>query len=61
MCLDYGPFKLIKAEQETDLENITTILIQENGLKMIDSFGKTSTIQGQISEIDLLNQRITLA
>lgn len=61
MCLDYGPFKLINAEEETDLENIATILIQEDGLKMIDSFGKTSKIQGQISEIDLLNQRITLA
>ena len=61
MCLDYGPSKLINAEEETDLENIATILIQEDGLKMIDSFGKTSNIQGQISEIDLLNKRITLA
>lgn len=61
MCLDYGPFKLVKEEEESDLENITTILIQADGLKLIDSFGKTSQLQGQISEIDLLNQRIVLA
>ena len=60
MCLNYGPFKLITAEQETDLENITTILVQDDGLKLIDSFGKTSQVAGKISEIDLLNQRITL-
>ena len=61
MCLDYGPFKLVKEEEESDLENITTILIQADGLKLIDSFGKTSQLQGQISEIDLMNQRIVLA
>ena len=60
MCFDYGPFKLVKEEEETDLENITTILIQDEGLKMIDSFGKVSQFTGQISEIDLLNQRIVL-
>ena len=61
MCLDYGPFKLIHNDQETDLQDIASILIQEDGLKLIDSFGKTSTLAGQISEIDLLNQRIVLA
>jgi len=61
MCLDYGPFKLVKEEEETELENIATILIQDAGLKLIDSFGKTSQIAGRISEIDLLNQRIVLA
>jgi predicted RNA-binding protein len=61
MCLDYGPFKLVKEEEETDLENIATILVQNDGLKMIDSFGKVSQFAGQISEIDLLNQRIVLA
>ena len=61
MCLDYGPFKLINNDQETDLQDIASILIQEDGLKLIDSFGKTSTLPGQICEIDLLNQRIVLA
>ena len=61
MCLDYGPFKLVKEEEETELENIATILIQDAGLKLIDSFGNTSQIAGRISEIDLLNQRIVLA
>lgn len=61
MCLDYGPFKLIENGQESDLENITSILVQEDGLKLIDSLGKTSQLLGQISEIDLLNQRIVLA
>lgn len=61
MCLDYGPFKLVSGENETSLENIASLLIGQEGLKLIDSFGKTETIQGQISEIDLLNQRIVLA
>ncbi len=61
MCLDYGPFKLIKNDQETNLDDIATILIQEDGLKLIDSFGKTSQMAGQVAEIDLMNQRIVLA
>jgi predicted RNA-binding protein len=61
MCLDYGPFKLVNNEQETDLQDIASILVQKDGLKLIDSFGKTSTMSGQVCEIDLLNQRIILA
>ncbi len=61
MCLDYGPFKLISNDNETELDEIATILVQEDGLKLIDSFGKTSQLNGKISEIDLLNQRIVLA
>ena len=60
MCLDYGPFKLVNEEEETDLDNIATILVQDEGLKLIDSFGKISLLSGRISEIDLLNQRIVL-
>lgn len=61
MCLDYGPFKLVSNDQETDLQDIASILIQDDGLKLIDSFGKTSTMAGKVCEIDLLNQRIVLA
>jgi len=61
MCLDYGPFKLINNEQETDLQDIASIIVQDGGLKLIDSFGKTSILTGKVSEIDLLNQRIVLA
>lgn len=61
MCLDYGPFKLINNDQETELQDIASILVQDDGLKLIDSFGKTSTMAGQVAEIDLLNQRIILA
>ena len=61
MCLDYGPFKLINGDQETELQDIASIMVQADGLKLIDSFGKTSSLDGQISEIDLLNQRIVLA
>lgn len=61
MCLDYGPFKLISNDNETELDEIATILVQKDGLKLIDSFGKTSQLTGKISEIDLLNQRIVLA
>jgi predicted RNA-binding protein len=61
MCLDYGPFKLISGDEETSLENVASLLVQEAGLKLIDNFGKTELIAGQIAEIDLLNQRIILA
>ena len=60
MCLDYGPFKLISGDAETSLENVASLLIQQDGVKLIDNFGKTALIAGQISEIDLLNQRIIL-
>ena len=61
MCLDYGPFKLVAGEEETSLENIATLLVQQEGLKLIDNFGKTEMISGNVCEIDLLNQRIVLA
>jgi predicted RNA-binding protein len=61
MCLDYGPFKLVSSENETSLEDISTLLIQDNGLRLIDNFGKVKVIAGKICEIDLLNQRIVLA
>ncbi len=61
MCLDYGPFKLVSDEEEISLENVASLLVQSNGLKLIDNFGKTQTISGKIGEIDLLNQRIVLA
>jgi len=61
MCLDYGPFKLITGDKETSLENVATLLVQQDGLKMIDHFGKIELVVGQVSEIDLLNQRIVLA
>lgn len=61
MCLDYGPYKLISGDSETSLENVSTLLVLPEGLKLIDNFGKTELIAGQICEIDLLNQRIVLA
>ncbi len=60
MCLDYGPFKLVSGDEEISLENVASLLVLQNGVKLIDSFGKTDTVNGQICEIDLLNQRIVL-
>ncbi len=60
MCLDYGPFKLISDDKETSLENVASLLVQPTGIKLIDNFGKTELVAGQITEIDLLNQRIIL-
>jgi len=61
MCLDYGPYKMISGDAETSLEDIASLLVQQDGIKLIDNFGKTEFITGQIKEIDLLNQRIVLA
>jgi len=61
MCLDYGPYKLISGDSETSLEEISTLLVQTDGLKLIDNFGKSTFVSGKICEIDLLNQRIVLA
>jgi predicted RNA-binding protein len=61
MCLDYGPFKLISGDEETSLENIASLLVQQDMVKLIDNFGKIEQVAGQITEIDLLNQRIVLA
>ncbi len=60
MCLDYGPFKLVAGSEETSLENVASLMIRQDGLQLIDNFGKTELVSGRISEIDLLNQRIVL-
>lgn len=61
MCLDYGPFKLVTGEEEISLENVASLLVVANGFKLIDNFGKSRHIEGSLSEIDLLNQRIVMA
>ena len=61
MCLDYGPFKLICGNEEISLENVASLLVQQDGVKLIDNFGKIELVAGRISEVDLLNQRILLA
>lgn len=61
MCMDHGSFVLINGDREISLENISSVTIVGNELRMIDIFGKTSDLDGRISEIDLLNRRIVLA
>ncbi|MHB1399291.1 MAG: CooT family nickel-binding protein [Trichloromonadaceae bacterium] len=59
--MDHGSFVLINGDREISLENISSVTIVGNELRMIDIFGKTSDLDGRISEIDLLNRRIVLA
>jgi predicted RNA-binding protein len=61
MCMDHGSFLLIDGDREISLENISSLMIVGNELRMIDIFGKTSDLDGRIAEIDLLNRRIVLA
>jgi len=61
MCLDHGAFLLVQGDQETPLDNVSSLMLREGGLKLIDVFGKTREIVGSIDEIDLLNRRIVLA
>jgi predicted RNA-binding protein len=60
MCIDHGPFLLVQEEQEESLAEINSILVLADGLKLIDVYGKSRTVAGMISEIDLLNRRIVL-
>lgn len=61
MCMDQGAFLLIDGEEETALEHVASILSTEQGLRLVDVFGKTREVKGTIGEIDLLNKRIVLA
>ena len=60
MCIDHGPFLLVQGEQEESLAEINAILVAADGLKLIDVYGKSRTVAGMISEVDLLNRRIVL-
>lgn len=60
MCIDHGPFLLVQGEQEESLAEINSILVLADGLKLIDVYGKSRTVAGTLSEIDLLNRRIVL-
>ncbi len=61
MCMDHGSFLLVDGDREIPLENVSSIMVVGNELRMIDIFGKTSDLDGRIGEIDLLNRRIVLA
>jgi len=61
MCLDQGPFLLVRGDTETSLENISSLMLLDGGVKLIDVFGKAEEVSGCIDEIDLLNRRIVLA
>lgn len=61
MCLDNGPLVLVMGDTERQLDNVASLLPMENKIKLVDVFGKTEEIAGQIEEIDLLNNRIVLA
>lgn len=60
MCIDNGPFLLVQGDQEESLAEINSILVLADGLKLVDVYGKTRTITGKISEIDLLERRIVI-
>ena len=60
MCIDHGPFLLVQGDQEESLAEINSILVLADGLKLVDVYGKTRTITGKISEIDLLERRIVV-
>lgn len=61
MCMDIGPFFLIRGDEEISLENVSSVLAGKAGLKLVDVYGQSREIPGSIIEIDLLNRRIVLA
>ncbi len=60
MCLNDGHFLLVQGDQETVLEDIASLLVVSDKVRLIDVFGKHRDIDATIQEIDLLNNRIVL-
>ena len=58
MCMDIGPFELIRGDVVTPLDEAASIVQGENGWFIIDLLGKKQPIEGSIAEIDLVNRRI---
>lgn len=60
MCIDHGPFLLVQGDKEESLAEINAILVVAGGLKLVDVYGKSRTVTGTISEIDLLERRVVI-
>jgi predicted RNA-binding protein len=60
MCLNDGHFLLVQGDQETTLEDVASLLVVNDKVRLIDVFGKHRDIDAPIQEIDLLNNRIVL-
>ncbi|PLX79280.1 MAG: hypothetical protein C0616_11785 [Desulfuromonas sp.] len=60
MCLEDGPYLLVKGDEKRPLDQFSSLIPLAGKLKLIDLFGKTEEIDGEIEEIDLMNRRIVL-
>ena len=60
MCLNDGHFLLVQGDQETVLQDVASLLVVNDKVRMVDVFGKHRDIDATIQEIDLLNNRIVL-
>ena len=60
MCLNDGHFLLVQGDQETALEDVASLLVVKDKVRLVDVFGKHRDIDATIQEIDLLNNRIVL-
>jgi len=61
MCLNDGHFLLVQGDQETALQDVASLLVVNDKVRLVDVFGKHRDIDASIQEIDLLNSRIVLA
>ena len=61
MCLNDGHFLLVQGDQETALQDVASLLVVKDKVRLVDVFGKHRDIDATIQEIDLLNNRIVLA
>ena len=60
MCLNDGHFLLIQDDQEISLQDVASLLVVNDKVRLVDVFGKHRDIDATIQEIDLLNNRIIL-
>ena len=60
MCLNDGHFLLVQGDQETTLQDVASLLVVNDKVRLVDVFGKHRDINATIQVIDLLNSRIVL-
>ena len=55
MCLNDGHFLLVQGDQETALQDVASLLVVNNKVRLVDVFGKQRDIDATIDESNYKN------